>query len=61
MKRGGVIFHGYGSVSDKAMKHLLRDHYLQRKPPMQDTFEWRGGPRGDGPGSAYGVPGISVC
>ena len=41
MNKGGIIFHGYGSLSDIALNHLLTDHYLQRKPPMQDTFEWR--------------------
>ena len=45
MDRGGVIFHGYGSVTDQALQHILSDHYLQRKPPMQDTFEWRRGER----------------
>jgi len=40
MSRGGAIFHGAGSVSRKALLHLLNDHYLQRKPPMQNTFEW---------------------
>lgn len=39
--RGGVIYHGFGSVTNQAMKHLIADHYLSRKPPMQDTFEWR--------------------
>ena len=38
---GGVIYHGYGSVCEKALRHLLCDHYLRRKPPMQDTFELR--------------------
>ncbi len=39
--RGGKIFHGYGSVTNRALTHLLSDHYLKRKPPMQDTFEWQ--------------------
>ena len=45
MTRGGIIFHGHGSVSNQALHHLLHDHYLRRKPPMQDTFEWRKGKR----------------
>lgn len=45
MNRGGVIFYGHGSVTDRALQHLLNDHYLQRKPPMQDTFEWQKGNR----------------
>lgn len=38
-----VIFHGFGSLSDRALGHLLKDHYLHRKPPMCDTFEMRVG------------------
>jgi len=45
MNKGGIIFRGYGKVTDRAMKHLLSDHYLQRKPPMQNTFEWHKGNR----------------
>jgi len=34
-----TIFHGYGNVTNQAIRRLLNDHYLRRKPPMQDTFE----------------------
>jgi hypothetical protein len=38
-----VVFHGIGSLSNAAMKHILHDHYLKRRPPMSDTFEmWDG-------------------
>ncbi len=40
MKRGGAIFHGHGSVTNRAKRALLDKHYLRRKPPMSDTFEW---------------------
>lgn len=41
MKPGsGAIFHGLGSLSAKGLGHILSDHYLHRKPPMSDTFEW---------------------
>ncbi len=38
-----AIFHGRGSLTRRAMQHILCDHYLKRKPPMTDTFEmWTG-------------------
>lgn len=43
--RGGAIFHGLGSLSHRGLQHLLQDHYLRRKPPMSDVFEWMDGSR----------------
>lgn len=40
MPKSSIIFHGMGSVTNKAMRCLLDKHYLGRKPPMSDTFEW---------------------
>lgn len=45
MRLGGAIFHGLGSLSDRGLRHLIEDHYLRRKPPMSDTFEWMLGNR----------------
>jgi hypothetical protein len=45
VRKGGFIFHGYGKITDRAMAHILNEHYLRRKPPMQDTFEWQCGNR----------------
>ena len=57
MSRGGTIFHGIGSVTDRAKKRLLNDHYLKRLPPMSHTFEWHHGQQfGPQAIATFGVP-----
>lgn len=40
MNMGGAIYMGHGSLSHRGMERILHDHYLKRRPPMSETFEW---------------------